>query len=119
MDLIIGGAYQGKTAYAKEKYKLGEEDIFECTREGKIDLSKRCLTHFEEYLMYAYKNGISELPTFREDAIILMNDIFCGVVPIEKDIRGWREHAGRAGSELTRRAEHVTRIFCGLSQELK
>ena len=28
MDLIIGGAYQGKTEFAKEKYGLSDKDIF-------------------------------------------------------------------------------------------
>ena len=30
MKLIIGGAYQGKRAFAKTAFSLGEEDIFTC-----------------------------------------------------------------------------------------
>ena len=32
MILIIGGAYQGKLDYAKEKFGLKDEDIFDCAK---------------------------------------------------------------------------------------
>ena len=32
MILIIGGAYQGKLDYAKEKFGLRDEDIFDCAK---------------------------------------------------------------------------------------
>ena len=34
MDLIIGGAYQGKLTYAREKYGLKDKDIYTCTEDG-------------------------------------------------------------------------------------
>ena len=33
MVLLIGGAYQGKTAYAQKKYGLRAADIFTCETE--------------------------------------------------------------------------------------
>ena len=30
MELIFGGAYQGKTQYAAQKYDLTDADIFTC-----------------------------------------------------------------------------------------
>ena len=57
MELIIGGAYQGKLDYAKEKYSLSEQDIFECSEDKDIDTSKKCIYHYEKYLMYCCKNG--------------------------------------------------------------
>ncbi len=118
MELIIGGAYQGKLDYAKEKYSLSEQDIFECSEDTNIDTSKKCIYHFEKYLMYCCKNGISPLLELG-DSIVIADDIFCGVVPIDADIRAWREFCGRSLAALTRKAEHVTRIFCGLPQVLK
>ena len=98
MDLIIGGAYQGKLDHAKEKYGID---------------------HYELYLMHCYRSGKEPFMEFGDDTVVIMNDIFCGVVPVDKEIRGWREYCGRAAGELTRKAVHVTRIFCGLPQELK
>ena len=38
MVLIIGGAYQGKTAYAQTKYALRDAEIFTCEGEA-LDLT--------------------------------------------------------------------------------
>ena len=119
MDLIIGGAYQGKLEYAKDKYGITEADVFVCSEDKDIDLTKRCIYHYELYLMHCYRNGETPVSEFGSDSIVIMNDIFCGVVPIDKEIRGWREFSGRAAGALTEKADHVTRIFCGLPQELK
>ena len=119
MKLIIGGAYQGKLEYAKEKFMIREDDIFECRADKYIDTEKRCIYHYEEYLLYCFRNGLSPVLDFDEDTIVIMNDIFCGVVPVDAEIRGWREFCGRSGAALTKKADHVTRIFCGLPQELK
>lgn len=46
MELIFGGAYQGKTQYAAEKYDLKDEEIFTC--EGlEFDRTARCIRHLE------------------------------------------------------------------------
>ena len=48
MVLIIGGAYQGKTAYAQTKYALRDAEIFTCEGEA-LDLTARCLRHLERF----------------------------------------------------------------------
>ncbi len=119
MTLIIGGAYQGKLDHAKEKYGISEADVFECSEDKDLDLSKRCIYHYEKYLMYCYRNGLSPVLDLGKDKIVIADDIFCGVVPINAEIRRWREFCGRSLSALTKKADHVTRVFCGLPQELK
>ena len=118
MDLIIGGAYQGKLDYAKEKYGLSENDVFDCSEDRDLDTSKRCIYHYEKYLMYCYEKGVSPLLKL-EGRIVIADDIFCGVVPVDAKIRAWREYCGRSLAALTRKADSVTRIFCGLPQVLK
>ena len=50
MILIIGGAYQGKTAYAKQTYGLQDADIFTC--EGlALDPAARCIRHLERFAL--------------------------------------------------------------------
>ena len=48
MVLLIGGAYQGKTAYAKQTYGLRDADIFTCEGET-LNLSAPCLRHLERF----------------------------------------------------------------------
>jgi len=119
MELIIGGAYQGKLAYARSKFDLSDEDIFVCTTEGKIDFSKRCICGLEEYILACVKSGTEPESAFRADAIIICRDISCGIVPEDPVLRAWREATGRCLNRLSAEAAHVVRLFCGLPQVLK
>ena len=119
MDLIIGGAFQGKLEYARKKYNLKADDLCDCTIEKEPDLSKRCINHFERYILWCIRNDNDPQLSFRKDQIIILSDIFCGVVPIEKEARAWREACGRAGTALASSADTVTRLFCGIPKRIK
>ena len=125
MDLIIGGAYQGKRAYAKEKYLLTEEQIFTCTEDGEIDLGSGCIDRIEEFTLWCVKNDVDASEYFQtrrgewESSVLICRDIFCGVVPMGAEMRAWRDMTGRLCAYLAREAESVTRIYCGLEQKLK
>ena len=120
MILIIGGAYQGKRAFAKETFGLTDGDIHTCT-EGNIDFSKRCIDGLEEFVW----NHPDPEGFFREhrdqwqDSILILRDVFCGVVPMDVQVRDWRQKVGRLSQYLSREAQQVSRIFCGLEQRLK
>lgn len=119
MDLIIGGAYQGKLAYARERFGIEEEEIDICTAGQEPDFTKRCLVHYEKYVLRCLREGKAAKPKLREDAVIVAEDIFCGVVSIDTEIRAWREETGRALTSLARTSDSVTRVFCGLPLVLK
>ena len=46
-------------------------------------------------------------------------DFSCGVVPMDAEMRRWRDENGRPNNYLSARAERVVRMFCGLPQVLK
>ena len=50
MDIIIGGVYQGKLDYAKAQFSLTDSDVFFCSECPVLDLTKRCIYGFEQYL---------------------------------------------------------------------
>ncbi len=58
MVLLIGGAYQGKTAYAQTKYGLRDAEIFTCEGEA-LDLTARCLRHLERFALACVRAGKS------------------------------------------------------------
>ena len=58
MDLIIGGAYQGKTEFAKEKYGLSDKDICVCQKDGYIDFNKKCISHIERYSFWCVEHDL-------------------------------------------------------------
>lgn len=119
MDFIIGGAYQGKLAYAKDTFGIEEKEIYICKEEEEPDFTKRCLAHYEKYILYCMREKKEAKPVFRKDAVIIAEDIFCGVVSMDKEIRAWREETGRALTSIAQEADTVTRVFCGLPLALK
>lgn len=124
MKLIIGGAYQGKRDFAKASFQLEESDIFTCTGE-EMDFSAPCIDKIEEFALACVKAGKDPVAQFEQnaplwkDAVLICRDIFCGVVPIDDTLRQWRQETGRLCQYLTRNADRVSRIFCGLEQRLK
>lgn len=122
MILMIGGAYQGKTEYAKRRYGLRDSEIFTCTNQT-LDPAARCLCHMERFALACVQAGKEPADVLAAldltGKIVLCDDISCGVVPIDAQTREWREAVGRMNAYLAARAERVTRVFCGLPLELK
>ena len=120
MDLIVGGAYQGKLDYAKNELGVTEEDVFCCTVSSEIDVTKRCYNHFEKFILGCIKEGSDKYKKLDlTDKIVISDDIFCGVVPIDDTERFWREETGRTLCDFSARSDSVTRLFCGIPRKLK
>ena len=120
MILIIGGAYQGKLDFAKETFGITDADVHTCGA-GEIDFSKRCIYKIEEFTC-DYPDPIGYFKAHREawqDSILILQDIFCGVVPMGAENRAWRQNTGRLSQYLSKEATQVSRIFCGWEQRLK
>ena len=120
MILVIGGAYQGKLDFAKETFGIPETEVYTCTS-GEIDFSKRCIYKIEDFA-YENQDPVSYFQAHKElwqDSVLILQDIFCGVVPMGAESRVWRQRTGRLAQYLSQEATQVSRIFCGLEQRLK
>ena len=120
MILIIGGAYQGKLDFAETQFGIAEADIHICGT-GEIDFSKRCIYKIEAFACH-HPDPVGYFKANREhweNSILICEDIFCGVVPMERENRAWRQRTGRLCQYLAAEATGVSRIFCGLEQRLK
>ena len=118
MILIIGGAYQGKLDFAKETF--GVTDVYTCVG-GEIDFSKNCIYKIEEFTAN-HPDPVAYFEANKDrwqNSILILQDIFCGVVPMGEDVRAWRQRTGRLAQYLSKEADRVSRIFCGLEQRLK
>ena len=121
--LIIGGAYQGRTDFAKKAFCLSDSDICLCSADSTPDFTKKCLSHYENYVAYCLKNNLSPKTDFDSSKgdhtkIIICDDIFCGVVPIDSFQRRLREQTGLALQKIAEKSE-VYRVFCGIAQKIK
>ena len=125
MDLIIGGAYQGKLDYARKRYGLSDSDIYTCSEAEGIAFGSRCIYKLQEFALWCVRNGcdaVEYMEAHRDewkDCVLICEDMFCGVVPLGADMRAWREMTGRLCSYLSQESQSVIRIFCGLEQVLK
>ena len=53
------------------------------------------------------------------DAIVIMDEIGSGIIPLEKSERLWREQTGRAGCRIAGYADTVIRLCCGIPEIIK
>lgn len=121
MILVTGGAYQGKTAYVMREYGIEEiSDGRVCSFEEARNA--RCVRNYEELVRRLGDDCISfteELCRNAPDMVIIMREIGCGIVPLEKSERVWRENVGRCGCIIAANSEKVIRMVCSQPQVIK
>ena len=115
MELIIGGAFQGKLTWAAETYGLKPEDVCDLALGAPVP-GKRCYWHLEA--LSRREDPTPYLPLFR-GAVVITREVNGGIVPMDGQERAWRERHGLWVQQLAREADHVTRVLCGLTEVLK
>lgn len=116
MILLIGGAGQGKLAYALEKTGCTAEDV---ARDPESAKQRPILAGLADWVKDHPEGTLDELLSVNPGVVILCDEVGCGVVPVCREERAWREAVGRLCCELAKKADRVERIFCGLSMTLK
>ena len=126
MILIIGGSYQGKLDFARERYGLTDDDIHFCDETNDaLDFSRRCIAYIDRFALNRVRAGAEPADAFGtdpglyNDMIFIANDISGGIVPMDASLRAWREACGRMNLKLAREADEVWRLFCGIPQCVK
>ena len=102
--LLIGGAYQGKAALAKQLYPGLQlvENLHLLVRE-ELAAERDPLALMEELVGKA----------------ITCDEIGCGIVPISREEEAWREAVGRLCCRLAEQADAVVRVMAGMPQDIK
>lgn len=107
MILIIGGAYQGKEAFALEELKIEKSAIF-----NNLHLKIK-------QVMAAEGDVEALLGEAMGYSAVICCEVGCGIVPMDAFENSWREATGRAMCALAAKAEQVWRVTCGLGVRLK
>jgi adenosyl cobinamide kinase/adenosyl cobinamide phosphate guanylyltransferase len=124
VELIIGGAYQGKLSFAVKEKGFSEAELCDLSK-GFVSRAFSCFYHLEALSRRAVEEGMSademleKLAPFIENSVVISREIGSGIVPMDAFERLWREEHGRLLSMLASRAERVTRVFCGIAEVLK
>ena len=122
MRLIIGGAHQGKLAWALQNTGLALDDVAYTVADAEDKPILNALHGEIRALMKAGQNPMKAVETLLEknpSIVFLCDEVGCGVVPMDTFEREWREETGRICCMLAERAVRVDRIFCGISTCLK
>ena len=126
MIMIIGGAFQGKKDFAKERFSLSDTDVLDGEKcDINAVFSAGCVNNYHALIKRIIGEKIDPIE-FTErlcrenpNIIIITNEIGSGIIPLEKNERIWREYAGRAGCMIAKNSELVVRIFCGIAEVIK
>ena len=126
MILIFGGAYQGKLEYALERFDLTGDDVYHCDEQSAaIPEGKKIIRGLDRWILALVKSGqdvAGQMRRFAElnpNAVVICNDISCGIVPVDEELRGWREAVGNALAILAKDADEVIRLFCSIPTRIK
>jgi adenosyl cobinamide kinase/adenosyl cobinamide phosphate guanylyltransferase len=122
MILVIGGAGQGKLAYALDKWGISAAEV---ANDFKNAENARIFCDFQQAVQKTVAAGedpaekLEILLTRNPGLIVLCDEVGCGVVPMDREERVWRETVGRLCCRMAGQAERVDRVFCGLAMRLK
>ena len=126
MILVFGGVYQGKLAYTLDRFNLAESDIYRCSSDdANIPGNKKIVYELDKWILALIQKetdpekAIREFIDHNRDAIVICNDISCGVVPVDPILRKWREVTGKSLAALSRVSDEVIRLFCGIPSRIK
>ena len=119
MILVFGGVHQGKLAYVQERFGL--DDIYRC--QDTTMPSGKVIYNFDQWILALVRANmkipLQEFIDANSDSIVICNDVSGGIVPIEEDLRKWREETGRAMAKLAQHSDEVIRLFCGIATHVK
>ncbi len=120
MIFITGGMAQGKSSFAAS---LGlpviddlEQRIKEWLAQG-LDASAALEAELAEFKRATA--AYSGHPVYPENYTIVCAEIGCGIVPLAKEERIWREVTGRIACNLAAQADEVYKLEAGIAVRLK
>lgn len=104
MDLITGGLYQGQDNFIKENYKSSLE-LYSFVR--------------SELVKGLDEDAIASLVLSKEVEAVNALEIGAGMIPVETFERDLREVYGRIVCRLSKEANKVIRMICGIAVVIK
>ncbi|WP_051411505.1 bifunctional adenosylcobinamide kinase/adenosylcobinamide-phosphate guanylyltransferase [Ruminococcus flavefaciens] len=126
MRFITGGAYQDKKETACRLFGIKADEIIngsDCSIEESF--SAACITDYHRLVSRLMDMGddpvefTQRLCRENSQCIIIMDEIGCGIVPMEKRERVYRENVGRSGCIIAAESDTVVRVICGIAEFLK
>lgn len=124
MRLVIGGAHQGKLAWVLQDAGLTDKPVVNgetCSlADGTPVAVLYGLHHLVRRALEQNRDPVAVAMTYiGPHTVVICDEVGCGVVPLRREERQWRETTGRLCCQLAQQAERVDRVLCGLAQRIK
>jgi len=125
MRLIVGGAYQGKKTFACELADIKEKELADgrtCAYGSWTEM--KGIHHLQDYIRRMLSEDLDTARVIEEasqnpEAVIICNELGCGLVPMDALDRRYRETVGRIQCALAGQADEVYRVYCGIGEKIK
>ena len=123
MILVTGGAFQGKTDYVRRQIGCAVTDGTKCTFDDARHAP--CIKNYQVLVRRLAESGIDPIAFTKTlcaenpACTVILDEIGCGIIPLEKGERIWREQVGQCGCILAEHADAVVRLVCGIPTTLK
>ena len=135
MRLVTGGAWQGKREWIEARIKIwtGREKEDALVADGDsaaypLAENAQVVLNFHRFVRRLTEEGKNEEEILKfalsvseknPGAIISMDQVGCGVVPVDSLERRYRERVGRVGQLLAAKSEEVYVVTAGLGRRIK
>lgn len=124
MRIIIGGVYNGKRAYVKERLVGGEAFTWFAGELPTGTVENVVVTDLDKWLMQFEGNEETASQMVmnaleNRNSIVILTDMSRGIVPIDAKDRALRDACGRLYQKLIAQAEEVIQIWYGIPKKIK
>lgn len=109
MIVVIGGRYSGGKDFAEKNYP-GSPVIA-----GYEERIRNQMSAGEDPLQCAERF----LETLRDDSVLVLTEMGCGIVPADREERDFREMNGRVNCLFAEKAKQLVRVIAGVGQVIK
>lgn len=124
MEMIIGGAFQGKAAYGEKMHpQITWAEGKELDEAGLMKAEG--VRNFQDYIRKELEEGREVFPLAQKliennpEVILISCEVGYGVVPVDAFDREYREAVGRVCTRLAAYSDKVTRVICGTGMVIK
>lgn len=110
--MLTGGRAQGKTGFARRHFPEARLlDDWQLQVKQQLAAGQDPVKEAEKMMTALRRESGS--------AVIIIEEIGCGIVPPEREARDYRDRNGRAACCIAAEADEVYRLFAGIPQRIK
>ena len=126
MILVVGGMFQHKLSFVRDKFNVDEKDIIFCGEDIPLGpFEKKVLYGFNGIIKKWFNEGLDAQKAVDDffknskNCVIIADQRGCGVVPIDQNERLLREFEGRVLCGISKISDEVYNVCYGIGKRIK